>query len=321
MADDKVVLTENDANYYYDIYSPRIIQMALDSVDKGEVPDDIKEHYHNIVGYTANLIYKLAGKYNNQDQGPIIYFAIFFELLRTGNLSYTGDFVFDLPTNEFSQIQGASIIGGKGVCRNISCFYRDVLNELSKKVDNLGNSFVFATNGNMFNRRRFKNAQLNANHIEEDAPSMDTHNRPNHMDVISGIRMNGNPRFLILDPTNFHVEQLNISSKENKKQFTQELSLIWDVIYRDNYKKDKSMIKEVIDQIYGLQQKVEQYEPIDLSDEIIEAIYNVGVQSINDNLYDINNSNRIDAYKQYVKRSQEIICNYLKYDERTIKTK
>lgn len=92
----------------------------------------IKENYDLVVKNTKDLVEKL----NIQDD-PIKIFSLFIYLYRTGLLSYNHEFKYDMHMKDFPDLVGADVIRGKGVCRSIASFLKDLYRELGYETRTL----------------------------------------------------------------------------------------------------------------------------------------------------------------------------------------
>lgn len=92
----------------------------------------IKENYDLVVKNTKDLVEKL----NIQDD-PIKIFSLFIYLYRTGLLSYNHEFKYDMHMKDFPDLLGADVIRGKGVCRSIASFLKDLYRELGYETRTL----------------------------------------------------------------------------------------------------------------------------------------------------------------------------------------
>lgn len=92
----------------------------------------IKDNYDIVVRNTKDLVEKL----NIQDD-PIKIFSLFVHLYRSGLLSYNRDFKYDIHMKDFPDLVGADVIRGKGVCRSIASFLKDLYRELGYETRTL----------------------------------------------------------------------------------------------------------------------------------------------------------------------------------------
>jgi hypothetical protein len=102
----------------------------------------VYDNYTGLVHQAAKLIIELAGN----KQHDVVYFGLFVYLYRNGYFSKDNQFLYGKPEYELDCLLGASVVEGKGVCRNIAIFLKDVMNEISSIRENKSKALCLGVN-------------------------------------------------------------------------------------------------------------------------------------------------------------------------------
>lgn len=165
----------------------------------------IKENYDNVIRNTKDLVEKL----NIQDD-PVKIFSLFIYLYRSGLLSYNHDFKYDIHMKDFPDLVGADVIRGKGVCRSIASFLKDLYRELGYKTRTLSVNASSECIKNLTQNSRLKlQKSVNGGRFAKIVGKITSVVKiPNHLITYVEKNYNG----YILDPTNDGI--LKIGNKK-----------------------------------------------------------------------------------------------------------
>lgn len=108
---------------------------------------NVNDNYTGLVHQVAKLIIELAGDMQINE----LYFGLFVYLYRNGYLSKDMQFQYGKSEHELEYLLGASVVSGKGVCRNIATLLKDVMNEISSISGNKSKSFCVGVNSEHYN--------------------------------------------------------------------------------------------------------------------------------------------------------------------------
>ena len=89
------------------------------------------QYYQKIIQEEISLIKKLS----YGDNRIITFFSIYYYLLWNGYLSLTKNFEFTEDNTEIKTMIGSSIYFGRGVCRNISAHFTELLKAVNPQIE------------------------------------------------------------------------------------------------------------------------------------------------------------------------------------------
>lgn len=192
----------------------------------------VKENYNGFVYNAAKLIIDLSGDMQKEE----IYFGIFVYLYRNGFFSKDNTFEFGAPNNELNSLLGVSVIQGTGVCRNISSLFKDILNDICsiKKINSkalgcgvhLNNYEIQIPHSEIPSNYKIK---LSKSGVGGNSLLPDSILKQDHFDVFYGKSENNQLSFMIFDPTNFIIEEIDITDL-NSNRTDNVIDLRWNMI-------------------------------------------------------------------------------------------
>ena len=186
-----------------------IIQKEIDEYKK---MSKVHYNYSLICERTATLIKSIAG--DMQDDG--VYMTIFTYLYRNGYFSCNKYFEFGYDSEEINCNMGLSVITGKGVCRNIASFFKDVLIAIKGRPNGI---MVVGTNNDEVRDGITPISDLPKEfdiHVDrsDDGENNNRPNRefiPNHAEVLV-FDKNDSYSLLLYDPTNIRITKIDYSN-------------------------------------------------------------------------------------------------------------
>lgn len=233
-------MIKDEIKNYEEIRQKLFINEAKKSQQEIEEYKNISNAYQiylQICENIASLIKDLSGDIQND----AIYMVIFNYLYRNGYLSYNKYFEFGTNKEEITCNMGLSIIMGKGVCRNIAAFFKDILMAIkgSKKgiifvgtnIDENQDTAILSKNlPDEFKINVDKSINIENQNITKKEFI------PNHAEIIvMDTSPNNNSYSLMLyDPTNIRITKIDYQSNNYQPNLTDRKALdfrcgIWDI--------------------------------------------------------------------------------------------
>ena len=207
-------------------------------IDRYKRKCDAYSHYSGQCASEAKLIRTLA----NDFQDDRMYMAIFVYLNRNGYLSYNKSFEYGIDEEEIDCNMGLSVITGKGVCRNISAHFKDVLIAIKHQMLDNSKTFFVGTNINeernmviplnelpeefkiKYAKESKNNEGLSNNRQSETAYKF----LPNHAEIIVLVDPKKSTKLMMYDPTNIRITEIDFSKRTNERRALDLRSDIWD---------------------------------------------------------------------------------------------
>ena len=123
------------------------IKIIQDERIRSLIKTNVNDNYTSLVHRAAKLIIELAGDIKKEE----VYFGLFVYLYRNGYLSKDMQFQYGKSEHELEYLLGASVVSGKGVCRNIATLLKDVMNEISSISGNKSKALCVGVNSEHYN--------------------------------------------------------------------------------------------------------------------------------------------------------------------------
>lgn len=233
-------MKKEEISEYDGIRQERFYKAAIKYQEEIEEYQNISpayQHYLQICGRIADLIKGLSGDM----QDDRVYMAIFSYLYRNGYLSCNNHFEFGINPKEIACNMGLSVITGKGVCRNIASFFKDILMAIKGSTNGI---MVVGTNINENQdivipfKELPKEFDMNIAETEEEVSQNIAKKEfiPNHTEVIvmDTSRNNDSYSLMLYDPTNIRITRIDYRSINYQSDIADRKSIdfrcgIWDI--------------------------------------------------------------------------------------------
>ena len=243
------------------------------------------QYYQKIIQEEISLIKKLS----YGDNRIITFFSIYYYLLWNGYLSLTKNFEFTEDNTEIKTMIGSSIYFGRGVCRNISAHFTELLKAVNPQIE------VYTIGTHLAARKEKIMPQLNNVKYNINLCGI------NHAETLVGI-----DNLWLFDPTNFRIKKLKYSEDHKLTSlYDTRTSLLLDNFYLNGFPMN------IIENLENYNEYLSKTEQIYLSNIKLNSIRNEGIIRCNEGKYYIDEfrENTQNLFKKIRKEKRRVLKN------------